>query len=29
METLEIRYEVYLEWTDDKIPLTFDEWLNN
>jgi hypothetical protein len=28
MATLEDRYAIYLECTDEKYPLTFDEWLN-
>jgi hypothetical protein len=27
--TLEDRYAIYLECTDEKYPLTFDEWLNS
>lgn len=26
--TLEQRYAIYLENTDDEYPLTFDEWLD-
>jgi len=29
METLEIRYQIYLDNTNEVEPLTFDEWLNN
>ena len=28
MTTLQERYELYLDLTDEKIPLSFDEWLN-
>ena len=28
METLQIRYEIYLDNTNEVEPLTFDEWLN-
>lgn len=27
--TLQERYEIYLENTDDNPPKTFDEWLNS
>lgn len=29
MGTLEERYRIYLDNTEEEVPLTFDEWLNN